>query len=155
MVFLSLLLVFLCVLCASVVNKAFPRSPPELPRMTATLAAPRLLDRYAAEFAGSRPRAETARQLFPDGVTHDLRRPLPRLARLRHAGRLPPLRRRGGARHPRDDRGHDRGAAAQRPAGPGNGPEDRPADRGGDPGADRRTLGPGADPRRVPARPAR
>jgi glutamate-1-semialdehyde 2,1-aminomutase len=42
--------------------------------MTATLAAPRLLDRYAAEFAGSRARAETARGLFPDGVTHDLRR---------------------------------------------------------------------------------
>jgi glutamate-1-semialdehyde 2,1-aminomutase len=42
--------------------------------MTATLAAPRLQDRFTAEFAGSRGRAEQARTLFPDGVTHDLRR---------------------------------------------------------------------------------
>jgi glutamate-1-semialdehyde 2,1-aminomutase len=41
---------------------------------TATAAAPRLLDRFTAEFAGSRARSEKARTLFPDGVTHDLRR---------------------------------------------------------------------------------
>jgi glutamate-1-semialdehyde 2,1-aminomutase len=37
-----------------------------------TLAAT-LLDRYAAEFAGSRRRFEEAKGIFPDGVTHDLR----------------------------------------------------------------------------------
>ncbi len=38
-----------------------------------TLATPTMLDRYAKEFAGSRRRYETAKQVFPDGVTHDLR----------------------------------------------------------------------------------
>src|SRR5258708_1462734 len=41
--------------------------------MSAVLAAPTLLDRYSAEFAGSRRRFEEAKRIFPDGVTHDLR----------------------------------------------------------------------------------
>src|SRR3954454_11743964 len=41
--------------------------------MTATLARPSLADRYAAEFPGSRKLYEQARQVFPGGVTHDLR----------------------------------------------------------------------------------
>lgn len=32
-----------------------------------------IIERYVAEFAGSRRRAEQARQVFPAGVTHDLR----------------------------------------------------------------------------------
>ena len=41
--------------------------------MSTTLAAPTIVDRYAKKFAGSRRRAEEARGLFPQGVTHDLR----------------------------------------------------------------------------------
>lgn len=38
-----------------------------------TLAAPTQLDRFIEEFPRSRRRAEEARTIFPDGVTHDLR----------------------------------------------------------------------------------
>ena len=38
-----------------------------------TSAAPRLADRYAAAFAGSKKLFERAKQLFPCGVTHDTR----------------------------------------------------------------------------------
>jgi glutamate-1-semialdehyde 2,1-aminomutase len=41
--------------------------------MSATLTRPSLADRYAAEFPGSRKLYEQARQVFPGGVTHDLR----------------------------------------------------------------------------------
>src|SRR5262249_4070349 len=37
------------------------------------ILAATLLDRYAAEFAGSRRRFEEAKGIFPDGVTHGLR----------------------------------------------------------------------------------
>jgi glutamate-1-semialdehyde 2,1-aminomutase len=41
--------------------------------MSATIAAPTLLDRYISEFPGSRRRFEEAKKVFPDGVTHDSR----------------------------------------------------------------------------------
>lgn len=41
--------------------------------MSAVAAAPTLLDRYSAEFPGSRRRFEEAKKIFPDGVTHDSR----------------------------------------------------------------------------------
>src|SRR6478609_4158697 len=47
------------------------RSPLEAP-MPATVTQT-LVDRYTAEFAGSRQRFETAKGLFPCGVTHDAR----------------------------------------------------------------------------------
>jgi glutamate-1-semialdehyde 2,1-aminomutase len=37
------------------------------------VAAARLVDRYSAEFAGSKKRFETAKGIFPTGVTHDTR----------------------------------------------------------------------------------
>jgi glutamate-1-semialdehyde 2,1-aminomutase len=42
-----------------------------------TTQAPTLAERYAAAFPGSRRLHERARDVFPDGVTHDLRRLLP------------------------------------------------------------------------------
>jgi glutamate-1-semialdehyde 2,1-aminomutase len=41
--------------------------------MSTAVAERTLLDRFVEEFAGSRRRFEEARQVFPDGVTHDLR----------------------------------------------------------------------------------
>ncbi len=42
--------------------------------MSTAVAEQTLTERYEAEFAGSRRRFEQAKELFPDGVTHDLRR---------------------------------------------------------------------------------
>ncbi len=42
--------------------------------MSATLKQQSLQQRFEAEFAGSRERFQTARTIFPDGVTHDSRR---------------------------------------------------------------------------------
>jgi glutamate-1-semialdehyde 2,1-aminomutase len=41
--------------------------------MSTAIAEHTLLDRFVEEFSGSRSRFEEARQVFPDGVTHDLR----------------------------------------------------------------------------------
>ncbi len=38
-----------------------------------TLAAPTMLDRYIAQFPGSRRRYDEAKKIFPDGVTHEAR----------------------------------------------------------------------------------
>ena len=38
-----------------------------------TLAKPTLTERYTTEFAGSRKLADQARQVFPSGITHDIR----------------------------------------------------------------------------------
>jgi len=41
--------------------------------MSTAIAASTVLDQYSRKFANSRRRAEQARELFPNGVTHDLR----------------------------------------------------------------------------------
>src|SRR5688572_1867051 len=46
-------------------------APPETCMSTKTALS--ILERYSTAFIGSRKRFEQARQVFPDGVTHDLR----------------------------------------------------------------------------------